>query len=80
MRNCRKQNDDGNVVQSKKNVAAFQVKEEKLLLQEKILPNSANDEGVKAVKAGEGKKNAKDDSTDCLFRAAFFFKIFIFSE
>lgn len=31
---------------------------EKLLPQEKILPDSANDEGVKVVSADQGKKNA----------------------
>ena len=55
MRNCRKQYNNGNVVQSKKDVAAFQVEEEKLLAKDKILPDSANDEGVKAVSAGQGK-------------------------
>ena len=72
MRNCRKQNDDGNVVDCKKNVAAFQVEEEKLLLKEKILPNSANDEGVNAVSAGQGKNYAENDFARRILRHAFF--------
>ena len=71
MRNCRKQNDDGNVVQSKRDVAAFQVEEEKLLLQKKILPDSANDEGVKAVSAGQGKNYAENDFARRTLRLAF---------
>ena len=71
MRNCRKQNDDGNVVQSKKDVAAFQIKEEKLLLEDKILPNSANDEGVKAVSAGQDENYAENDFARRTLRLAF---------
>ena len=71
MRNCRKQNDDGNVVNREKDVAAFQVKEEKLLPQEKILPHSADDEGVNAVSAGQGKNYAENDFARRTLRLAF---------
>ena len=59
MRNCRKQYNNGNVVQCKENVDAFQIKEEKLLAKDKILPDSARDEGVKAVSAGQGMNYAE---------------------
>ena len=39
------------------NVAAFQVEEEKLLLEDKIFPHSAGNEGVNAVSADQGKNN-----------------------
>ena len=39
-------------------LAPLQIKEEKLLAKNKILPDSANDEGVKVVSADQGKKNA----------------------
>lgn len=71
MRDCRKQYNNGNVVQYKENVAAFQVKEEKLLLQEKILPNSANDEGVNAVSAGQDENYAENDFARRTLRLAF---------
>ena len=61
MRNCRKRYNNGNVVQSKEDVAAFQIKEEKLLAKNKILPDSASDEGVKTVKAEQGKNNTRND-------------------
>ena len=65
MRECGKQNDNGNIINSKKNVAAFKVEEEKLLLKDKILPHSAGDEGVEAINAGEGEKNARNDCSPC---------------
>ena len=61
MKDCSKQYDNRNVVQSKKNVAPFQIKEEKLLAKDKILPDSASDEGVKTVKAEQGKNNTRND-------------------
>ena len=57
MKDCSKQNDYWNVVHCKKNVAPFQIKEEKLLAKNKILPDSASYEGVKTVSAEQGKKN-----------------------
>ena len=56
-RECRKHNDDGNIINGKKNVAAFKVEEKELLLKDKVLPDPAGDKDVKAVKAGEGKEN-----------------------
>ena len=61
MRDGRKQNDDGNVVQCKEDVAAFQVKEEKLLLEDKIFPHSADNEGINAISADQGKNYAWED-------------------
>ena len=61
MRECGKQNDNRNVIDCKKNVAAFQVEEEKLLLEDKIFPDSAGDEGVNAVSADQGKNNTRND-------------------
>ena len=61
MRNCRKQYNNGNIVQSKEDVAAFQIKEEKLLAKNKILPDSPGDEGVKAVSTEQGKNNTRND-------------------
>ena len=57
MRNRRKQYNNRNVVQGKEDVAPFQVKEEKLLAKNKILPDSASDEGVKTIKTSQDKKN-----------------------
>ena len=42
-------------------VAAFQIKEEKLLAKNKILPDSPGNESVNAVSADQGKKNAWKD-------------------
>ena len=61
MRNCRKRYNNGNVVQSKEDVSPFQIKEEKLLAKNKILPDSASDEGVKTVSTEQGKKNVWKD-------------------
>ena len=61
VRDCSKQNDNRNIIDCKKNVAAFQVEEEKLLLENKIFPDSAGDESVNAVSADEGEKNAGKD-------------------
>ena len=61
MRNCSKQDNNGNVVNGKQDVAAFQVKEEKLLLQDEVLPDPAYDEGIDAVKACEGKDAEQKD-------------------
>lgn len=61
MRNRRKQYNNGNVVHCKKNVAPLQIKEEKLLAKNKILPDSASDEGVKTVSTEQGKKNVWKD-------------------
>ena len=71
MRNCRKQYNNGNVVQCKENVAAFQIKEEKLLAKDKILPDSARDEGVKAVSAGQDENYAENDFARRTLRLAF---------
>ena len=61
VRECGKQNDNGNVIQSKEDVAAFQVEEEKLLLEDKIFPHSAGDKSINAVSADQGKNNTRND-------------------
>ena len=61
MGECGKQNDNGNIIKSKKNVAAVQIKEEKLLAKNQILPDSAGYEGVNAVSADQSKNNTRND-------------------
>ena len=39
----------------------FKIKEEKLLLKDKIFPDSAGDESVNAVSADQGKNNTRND-------------------
>ena len=72
MRNCRKQNDDWNIIHCKEDVATFQVKEEKLLAKNKKLPDATGNESVKAIDAGEGEENAGDDFADSILRRLYF--------
>ena len=67
-----KQNDNRNIVYCTKNVAAFQIEEEKLLAKNKILPDATGNESVKAIDAGEGEENAGDDFADSILRRLYF--------
>ena len=67
-----KHNDKRNIVNCEKNVAMFQVKEEKMLAKNKILPDATGNESVKAIDAGEGEENAGDDFAGSILRRLYF--------
>ena len=61
MRESCKQNDNRNIVYCEKKISVCQIKEEKLLAKNKILPGATGNESVKAVSTDQSEKDAGND-------------------